>query len=66
MLKKYANYLKRGKTPVTKLQLVLVLCVIGWEGGTSFVDQSRNETSEKLDYIEPALLCCKQVKTSIS
>ena len=66
MLKKYANYLKRGKTPVTKLQLVLVLCVIGWEGGTSFVDQSRNETSAKLDYIEPALLCYKQVKTSIS
>ena len=37
----------------------LVLNVIDWEGGTSFVDQSRNETSAKLDYIEPALFSCK-------
>ena len=34
--KKQVNFLKRGKTRVTKSWLVLVLHLIGWESGTSF------------------------------
>ena len=36
-----ANCLKRGKTQVTKSRLVLVLHLIGWESGASFLDQSQ-------------------------
>ena len=31
---------------VTKSQLVLVLYLIGWEGGTSFLDQSQNKVKQ--------------------
>ena len=34
--KKQVNFLKRGKTRVTKTWLVLVLHLIGWESGMSF------------------------------
>ena len=40
---KQANCLKRGKTWVTSPWLALVLPLIGWEGGVSFLDQSQIE-----------------------
>ena len=33
---------KRAKTRVTKSRLVLVLHLIGWVGGASFLDQSQS------------------------
>ena len=45
--KKQADYKKRGKTRVTKARLVFVLCLIGWENGTSFLDQSQCEVKQK-------------------
>ena len=41
--KKQVTCLKRRKTRVTKFLLVLVLIVIGWEGGAIFLEQSQNE-----------------------
>ena len=41
-----AIYLKRGKTRVTKLLLILVLSLIGWESATNFLDQSHNEVKQ--------------------
>ena len=35
-------YSKRGKMHVTKLRLVYILLLIGWEGGKNFLDQSRS------------------------
>ena len=36
---KKANCLKRGKMKATKVRLVLVLNLIGWESSASFLDQ---------------------------
>lgn len=36
----------RGKTPVAKFGFVLLLHLIGWEGGTSFLDQSKGEVKQ--------------------
>lgn len=41
--KKQVTCLKRRKTRVTKSLLVLVLIVIGWEGGAISLEQSQNE-----------------------
>ena len=41
------NGRKQGKTRVTKLRLVLVLHLIGWEGGTSFLVQSQSIVKAK-------------------
>ena len=43
---KQANYLKRGKTRMTKSWLVLVLHLIGWEVDASFLDQSQSEVKQ--------------------
>ena len=37
---------KRGKTHATKSRLVLVLHLIGWEGGASFLNQSQSVVSD--------------------
>ena len=47
---KQANCPKRGKTRVTKSWLFLVLHLIGWEGVTSFLDQSQGEVKQKLQF----------------
>ena len=39
---------KSGKTQVTKLRLVLVLHLIGWENGASELDQSQSDRSRLL------------------
>ena len=41
-----ATCFMRGKTPVTKFGFVLLLHLIGWEGGTSFLDQSKDEVKQ--------------------
>ena len=41
-----AIYLKRGKTRVTKVLLILVLNLIGWESAANFLDQSHNEVNK--------------------
>ena len=41
--KKQVTCLKHRKTRVTKSLLVLVLIVIGWEGGAISLEQSQNE-----------------------
>ena len=49
MKKLYKNMqtpLKRGKTQVTESWLVLVLHLIGWVGGASFLDQSQSEVEQ--------------------
>ena len=49
MKKLYKNMqtpLKRGKTRVTESWLVLVLHLIGWVGGASFLDQSQSEVEQ--------------------
>ena len=38
----HATGAKRGKTRASEARLVLVLLVIGWEGGANFVNQSQN------------------------
>lgn len=43
---KQPNHLKRGKTPATKLWLVLVLYLINQENSTNFLDQSQNKVKE--------------------
>ena len=43
---KQVNCLKRGKTRVTKSWLFLFLHLIGWEGVTSFLDQSQGEVKQ--------------------
>ena len=40
---KQENCLKRGKTQATRSWLVLVLHLIGWESGASFLNQSQSE-----------------------
>ena len=45
---KQANCPKSGKTQVTKLRLVLVLHLIGWENGASELDQSQSDRSRLL------------------
>ena len=40
---KQTNILRRRKTRVNKSWLVLVLHVIGWQSGTSFLDQSQGK-----------------------
>ena len=45
--KKEPNILKRGKTRVTKSWLVLVLNLIGWKSGASFLNQSQSEVKHK-------------------
>ena len=37
---------KSGKTQVTKLRLVLVLYLIGWDDGASDLDQSQSEVKQ--------------------
>ena len=44
--------MKRGKTRITKSQLVQVVCLIVWEGGMSFLDQSQ---SEVMDYFRSSI-----------
>lgn len=44
---KQANFLRRRKTRVNKSWLVLVLHVIGWQSGASFLDQSQDEVKQK-------------------
>ena len=44
--KKQATCLKGGKTRQTKLGFVLVLHLIGWAGGESFLDQSQSEIKQ--------------------
>ena len=44
--KKQTTYLKSGKTRVTKLRLVLVLHLIGYDGGARFLDQSLSEAKQ--------------------
>ena len=48
------NGFKRGKTRVTKWQLVLVLYLIGLESGASFLDQSQSIV--KKNQCNPGLL----------
>ena len=43
---KQATCLKRGKTQVTMLGLILVFHFIGWDGGASFLDQSQSEVKQ--------------------
>ena len=38
--------LKRRKTRVTKVLLILVLSLIGWESAANFLDQSHNEVKQ--------------------
>ena len=38
--------LKRGKTRVTKVLLILVLSLIGWENAANFLDQPYNEVKQ--------------------
>ena len=38
--------MKRGKTRVTKLELILVLDLIGCDGGATLLDQSQSELSK--------------------
>ena len=38
--------LKHGKTRVTKVLLILVLSLIGWESAANFLDQSHNEVKQ--------------------
>ena len=45
--KKQPNILKRGKTRATQSWLVLVLNLIGWKSGASFLDQSQSEVKHK-------------------
>ena len=45
--KKQPNILKRGEIWVTKSWLVLVLNLIGWKSGASFLDQSQSEVKHK-------------------
>ena len=39
--------LKRRKTRVTKVLLILVLSLIGWENAANFLDQSYNEVKQQ-------------------
>ena len=48
------NGLKRGEMEMTKSRLVLVLYLIGWEGGASFLDKSQNAV--KQNQCNPGLL----------
>ena len=43
---KQANFLRRRKTRVNKSWLVLVLHVIGWQSGASFLNQSQGEVRQ--------------------
>ena len=43
---KQVNCPKSGKTRVTKLRLVLVLHLIGWDDGASDLDQSQSEVKQ--------------------
>ena len=43
-----ASIVTTTTTPMIKLQLVLVLHLIGWENGTSFVDQLKSEVKETI------------------
>ena len=45
-LKNRPNILKRGKTRASKSCLVLVLHLICWESGVSFLDQSQSEVKQ--------------------
>ena len=49
-----SKYMKSGKTRVTKSRLVLVLLLIGWEGGVKFTDQS--ESVVKQNQCNPGIL----------
>ena len=49
------NHLKRGKTRATKLQLISVLPLISWKGGTSFLDQSQGDVKKNQDLTEKKL-----------
>ena len=40
---KKENCLKRGKIPVTKLQLFLFLHLIGWKDGATYLVQSQSK-----------------------
>ena len=51
-----ATCLKRRKMQVTKVRLVLVLHLIGWDGGASFVDQSRNKVNQNQSNPESLLI----------
>ena len=51
---KQEHCLKRGKTQATRSWLVLVLHLIGWESGASFLNQSQSEIRKNLS--NPGLL----------
>ena len=45
------NCHKHGEMWATKLWLVLVLYLIGWDGGTTFLDQSQSEVKQNQCYV---------------
>ena len=55
---------KRGKTRVTKSRLFLVLQLIGWVGGASFLNQS--ESVVKQNQRNSAITFDSQLKTPLS
>ena len=73
---KQFNFLKRGKTRLTKSWLVWVLHLIGLESGTNFLEQSRSEVKKNpynsrlsritldpialLDEVERNIVICQQ------